>query len=421
MRDEFSPTIKRALAERVAFHCSNPKCRAETIGPQVDESKSFNVGTASHITAAASGGPRYDASLTEAERKHPNNAIWLCRTCGTLVDADADRFPVTLLHDWKRVAEKEASESVGQARSRGGEARNISSAKIAAGQELSAAITHLRNSVYSYVVGNFDVAPNNEHRQLSEELRQFSDTVSTHSWLLGEAVTRAAVNICDFCWKTVADIDMGNSHRSYHNNHINLQGTEIRGAAWTVFNERIPQLRRVLDEALTVLTNDLGESRQADVDRPILIVSFKGGQHRLEAIRDQRIIERQYGRFLNSTTSRWDQMSTPTRIKLYLTNFGNAVADDIEAAIDFPKECKIVPDGGGVASAIASGPQQNRLELTLNYSLLANPAKEVFLVEVLVETPNKDCLYPFTWEVHCRGMSRPATGQLELFVLPTSL
>ena len=67
-----------------------------------------NVGEAAHITAAAPGGPRYDASLSSAERRSYWNGIWLCRNHAKLVDSDDKHFTVDLLRDWKRTAEDAA-------------------------------------------------------------------------------------------------------------------------------------------------------------------------------------------------------------------------------------------------------------------------------------------------------------------------
>ena len=88
LRDDFPEEVKRIVAARVGNQCSNPDCRALTSGPQIDPTKALNVGVAAHITAAAPGGPRYDPSLTPEERRHPDNAIWLCQNCAKLVDND---------------------------------------------------------------------------------------------------------------------------------------------------------------------------------------------------------------------------------------------------------------------------------------------------------------------------------------------
>jgi hypothetical protein len=108
MRDDFSSETKDLLARRVGFRCSNPNCRKPTSGPQTDPKKSINVGVASHITTASLGGKRYNPNLTSEERKNPNNGIWLCQTCGKLVDNDEVRYTVELINKWKSLSEQAA-------------------------------------------------------------------------------------------------------------------------------------------------------------------------------------------------------------------------------------------------------------------------------------------------------------------------
>ena len=62
-----------------------------------------------HITAAAPGGPRYDASLTREERRHQSNGIWLCQIHAKQIDDDEKAFKVETLKAWKEKAEGEAS------------------------------------------------------------------------------------------------------------------------------------------------------------------------------------------------------------------------------------------------------------------------------------------------------------------------
>ena len=106
-RDDFKVGIKRKLAERVGYFCSKPSCRAATSGPHSNPDKSIIVGIAAHITAASPGGPRYDASLTEKQRKSSENGIWLCARCATLVDRDEVTFTAEQLREWKRQAEND--------------------------------------------------------------------------------------------------------------------------------------------------------------------------------------------------------------------------------------------------------------------------------------------------------------------------
>lgn len=115
MRDDFNEDVKRTIAARVGYRCSSPTCRAPTSGPQLDPSKFLNVGVASHITAASPGGPRYDPVFTPEKRRHSDNAIWLCQTCGKLVDNDKLRFTEEELRRWKQEAESEALLRIGKA------------------------------------------------------------------------------------------------------------------------------------------------------------------------------------------------------------------------------------------------------------------------------------------------------------------
>ncbi len=107
-RDNFTRVTIDIMAKRVAYLCSNPGCRIPTIGSNTDSFKATITGVAAHITAAAPGGPRFDPSLSDDERSSIENGIWLCSNCATLIDKDADRFPVSMLKKWKEEAEAES-------------------------------------------------------------------------------------------------------------------------------------------------------------------------------------------------------------------------------------------------------------------------------------------------------------------------
>src|SRR5207245_722745 len=99
-REDFPVVTKRNVASRVSQRCSNPTCGASTTGPQIHPEKSLCIGVAAHITAASLGGPRFDPSLSEEQRKSPENCIWLCQNCAKLVDNDPVRFTEELLRHW---------------------------------------------------------------------------------------------------------------------------------------------------------------------------------------------------------------------------------------------------------------------------------------------------------------------------------
>jgi hypothetical protein len=112
-RDDFTPNDKRVMAERVSWKCSFPGCGKNTVGPNSDDpTKKINIGTAAHIYAAASGGPRYNPKMTPSERKHISNGIWMCRDHGHLIDADYTEYSASTLHDWKLQAENKSADSL---------------------------------------------------------------------------------------------------------------------------------------------------------------------------------------------------------------------------------------------------------------------------------------------------------------------
>jgi hypothetical protein len=111
-RDDFLKTTVDILAKRVGYLCSKPDCRRPTVGPHTDVDRATIIGIAAHITAAAVGGPRYDENLTPQQRKHIDNAIWLCSDHSILIDKDKDAFPPSLLQEWKRQAEQERRDAL---------------------------------------------------------------------------------------------------------------------------------------------------------------------------------------------------------------------------------------------------------------------------------------------------------------------
>ena len=105
-RDDFKAKTIDIMAKRAGYRCSNPNCRKLTCGANNDPENYSNIGVAAHICAAAPGGKRYDANMTQAERKDIHNGIWLCQSCSKLIDSDDLRYTVDLLHKWKRLSEE---------------------------------------------------------------------------------------------------------------------------------------------------------------------------------------------------------------------------------------------------------------------------------------------------------------------------
>jgi len=114
MRHEFTQRTKHILASRVGWRCSNPECRAATTGPNSDRTRTSNIGHASHITAAALGGPRFDSKLYKFQRRDIANAIWLCANCAKKVDDDPQRYGAATLWFWRQDAEDLADSEKGR-------------------------------------------------------------------------------------------------------------------------------------------------------------------------------------------------------------------------------------------------------------------------------------------------------------------
>ena len=105
MRDDFTKSVKDTLAKRVGTRCSNPGCRKPTTGPHHSSDRVVNIGVAAHITAATSGGPRFDPGMSPGERRSEDNGIWLCQSCAKLIDSDFNRYPIETVMEWKRSSE----------------------------------------------------------------------------------------------------------------------------------------------------------------------------------------------------------------------------------------------------------------------------------------------------------------------------
>ena len=106
-RDDFSQRTKSDLALRASYLCS--LCKCSTVGPSDEGTGAVTViGVAAHICAAApgQGARRYDPEMSPEQRSNIDNGIWLCASCGVLVDRDEKRFTVNAL---RRVKEEHES------------------------------------------------------------------------------------------------------------------------------------------------------------------------------------------------------------------------------------------------------------------------------------------------------------------------
>jgi hypothetical protein len=108
VRDDFSKQTIAEIAKGVGYRCSNPECDRPTVGANATQDGTITIGVAAHICAASPGGPRYDGAQTREVRRSAANGVWLCQSCGKLVDADPAKFTVEKLTQWKQQAQKRA-------------------------------------------------------------------------------------------------------------------------------------------------------------------------------------------------------------------------------------------------------------------------------------------------------------------------
>lgn len=124
-RDNFPANVIRKLRDGVAHRCSNPACRAPTSAPAEDGNAVINIGKAAHICAASPGGPRYDPAMSPEQRKSFDNGIWLCANDADAIDRDVTTYPVSLLIEWKRLAEEMAKTELGSRLPQAGDATEM--------------------------------------------------------------------------------------------------------------------------------------------------------------------------------------------------------------------------------------------------------------------------------------------------------
>lgn len=114
---------KLLLAYRSGDRCALPDCGLG-LSPDSDDGDPINVGEAAHIAGEHDGkgkvkkSARYDSSMTDAERNHYDNLIYLCSTCHTKIDAipqGEKGYPVDRLQKIKAEHEQKVRDAVAEA------------------------------------------------------------------------------------------------------------------------------------------------------------------------------------------------------------------------------------------------------------------------------------------------------------------
>jgi hypothetical protein len=91
-------------------YCAFPGCSSAIV--ELTENGPVILGVIAHIEASSNDGPRPNPSLTEAQRDTYSNLIVLCGHHHTLVDKIDSAYPVEMLREWKRLAERATADKL---------------------------------------------------------------------------------------------------------------------------------------------------------------------------------------------------------------------------------------------------------------------------------------------------------------------
>lgn len=91
LRDRVPPAQERVVISRSGNKCAYPGCGLDlTIDATAQGDRPKATGKVAHIAAASPGGPRYDPSMTAAERGSAQNLIYLCGSHHDVVDTQLE-------------------------------------------------------------------------------------------------------------------------------------------------------------------------------------------------------------------------------------------------------------------------------------------------------------------------------------------
>ncbi|HSA32131.1 MAG TPA: HNH endonuclease signature motif containing protein [bacterium] len=107
-------STKVLLAFRSGDRCAFPTC-GRTLSVDGKQANSVVTGEAAHIAGENKGSARYDSSMTDEQRNHYNNLIYLCGDHHTQIDKQEKDFPVERLLRMKTEHESKVREAVTEA------------------------------------------------------------------------------------------------------------------------------------------------------------------------------------------------------------------------------------------------------------------------------------------------------------------
>lgn len=108
---------KLLLAFRSGDKCALPSCGRQ-LTPDGDRGNPISVGKAAHIEGEHEGAARYNASMSDEERDHYNNLIYLCGVCHDIIDDRAQGehdYPIERLQEIKADHERKVRQAMADA------------------------------------------------------------------------------------------------------------------------------------------------------------------------------------------------------------------------------------------------------------------------------------------------------------------
>lgn len=115
-RGTVPPAQEKVLIARSGNRCAYPSCGVELVIPaDHPEDRPKAVGKVAHIAAASPGGPRYDATMTEAQRGSADNLIYLCGSHHDAIDSQTNGHTRDSLIEAKADHERTVARAMRQA------------------------------------------------------------------------------------------------------------------------------------------------------------------------------------------------------------------------------------------------------------------------------------------------------------------
>lgn len=87
-------------------HCAIPTCRKPLLKEGTATDDPANIGKLAHIKGEKPGAARYDSDMTDEERNHHSNLIYVCANCHDMIDKQERKYTVEVLQEIKKKHDK---------------------------------------------------------------------------------------------------------------------------------------------------------------------------------------------------------------------------------------------------------------------------------------------------------------------------